>query len=122
MIACTARCQQPTLFVWCTLQHQTLLPSPGTPIVYGRNHRILRTPCVRLDAGTAPSVLILAPTRELAMQIAGVLEAAGAPLGLTTLCAYGGVPKPPQASISGPWHFLLVRSAAGAPNDAMLAG
>jgi hypothetical protein len=43
-------------------------------------------------------VLILAPTRELAMQIAGVLEAAGAPLGLATLCAYGGVPKPPQAS------------------------
>lgn len=54
------------------------------------------------NAGTVPSVLILAPTRELAMQIAGVLEAAGKPLGLTTLCAYGGVPKPPQV-----WHCCL---------------
>jgi len=47
-------------------------------------------------------VLTLAPTRELAMQIAGVLEAAGAPLGLTTLCVYGGVPKAPQVGHNPP--------------------
>ncbi len=52
-------------------------------------------------------MLILAPTRELAMQIAGVLEAAGAPLGLTTLCAYGGVPKLPQALESRLLHLVL---------------
>lgn len=52
-------------------------------------------------------MLILAPTRELAMQIAGVLEAAGKPLGLSTLCAYGGVPKPPQASCMTRLLFLL---------------
>lgn len=39
---------------------------------------------------------MLAPTRELAMQISAVLEEAGEAAGLRTLCAYGGVPKPPQ--------------------------
>ncbi len=41
---------------------------------------------------------MLAPTRELAQQIAAVLEEAGARAGLRALCAYGGVPKPPQAA------------------------
>ncbi len=44
-----------------------------------------------------PFLLALAPTRELAQQIAVVLEEAGAPASLRTLCAYGGVSKPPQA-------------------------
>ena len=39
---------------------------------------------------------MLSPTRELALQIAAVMEEAGASSGLKTLCAYGGVPKPPQ--------------------------
>ena len=47
-------------------------------------------------AGRGPYVLILSPTRELALQIAAVMEEAGASSGLKTLCAYGGVPKPPQ--------------------------
>ena len=42
-------------------------------------------------------MLVLAPTRELAQQIAAVLEEAGSRAGLRTLCAYGGVPKNPQA-------------------------
>ena len=42
-------------------------------------------------------MLVLAPTRELAQQIAAVLEEAGAAASLRTLCAYGGVPKPAQA-------------------------
>ena len=42
-------------------------------------------------------MLVLAPTRELAQQIAAVLEEAGAPAALRTLCAYGGVPKQAQA-------------------------
>ena len=50
----------------------------------------------RAVAGRGPYVLILSPTRELALQIAAVMEEAGAPSGLKTLCAYGGVPKPPQ--------------------------
>lgn len=42
-------------------------------------------------------MLVLAPTRELAQQIAAVLEEAGAAASLRTLCAYGGVPKRAQA-------------------------
>lgn len=47
--------------------------------------------------GRTPSVLVIAPTRELAVQISEVLENAGKPVGLTALCVYGGVPKHPQA-------------------------
>lgn len=47
-------------------------------------------------AGKGPYALMLSPTRELALQIAAVMEEAGASSGLKTLCAYGGVPKPPQ--------------------------
>ena len=50
-----------------------------------------------LHAEKGPWALALAPTRELAQQIAAVLEAAGQPAGLATLCAYGGVPKQAQA-------------------------
>ena len=40
---------------------------------------------------------MLSPTRELAQQIAAVMEEAGEKVGIKTLCVYGGVPKPPQA-------------------------
>lgn len=50
--------------------------------------------CYVADKG--PYALMLSPTRELAQQIAAVMEEAGASSGLKTLCAYGGVPKPPQ--------------------------
>ena len=45
-------------------------------------------------AGVA--VLVLAPTRELAMQSEQVCAKAGAPIGLLSTCIYGGVPKGPQ--------------------------
>ena len=51
-----------------------------------------------MRTGKAPSVLMLSPTRELAMQIAAVMEEAGSRAGLTTICTYGGVPKHTQAS------------------------
>ena len=40
---------------------------------------------------------MLSPTRELAQQIAAVMEEAGQECGIKTLCVYGGVPKVPQA-------------------------
>ena len=52
---------------------------------------------IYLPPGKGPAALMLAPTRELAAQIAAVLEEAGAKVGLKTLCVYGGVPKGPQA-------------------------
>jgi len=42
-------------------------------------------------AGRAPRALVLVPTRELAVQVAGVLEPLGRALGLTTITVYGGV-------------------------------
>ena len=48
--------------------------------------------------GKNPTALVLAPTRELAQQIAVVLDEAGQAAGLRTLCVYGGVPKPPQTA------------------------
>ena len=41
-------------------------------------------------------MLVLAPTRELALQTFEVCESGGRPLGLRSVCCYGGVPKNPQ--------------------------
>eukprot|EP01118_Nematostelium_gracile_P014071 TRINITY_DN5414_c0_g1_i1.p1 TRINITY_DN5414_c0_g1~~TRINITY_DN5414_c0_g1_i1.p1 ORF type:complete len:610 (-),score=193.78 TRINITY_DN5414_c0_g1_i1:24-1853(-) len=43
-----------------------------------------------------PIVLVLSPTRELAMQIAEVCTAAGQNSNIRTVCLYGGVEKGPQ--------------------------
>jgi len=43
-----------------------------------------------------PQVLVLAPTRELALQIHTVLQEAGGPCGIASVCIYGGVPKRDQ--------------------------
>jgi len=40
-----------------------------------------------------PKMLIISPTRELAMQSQEVLEVAGASCGVRSVCVYGGVPK-----------------------------
>lgn len=45
------------------------------------------------------AMLVLAPTRELAMQSAVVLEAAGKPCGVKTACIYGGVAKHEQRGL-----------------------
>jgi ATP-dependent RNA helicase DDX21 len=43
-----------------------------------------------------PSVLILAPTRELARQVNEVVHLVGSPHGVTSLCVYGGAAYEPQ--------------------------
>ncbi|KAI9259354.1 P-loop containing nucleoside triphosphate hydrolase protein, partial [Sporodiniella umbellata] len=43
-----------------------------------------------------PSMLVVSPTRELAMQSAEQAEAAGRAIGVKSLCVYGGVDKQPQ--------------------------
>ena len=49
-----------------------------------------------LERGQGPSVLVLAPTRELACQIHDVVKQYGAPLGVRNACLYGGASKGPQ--------------------------
>lgn len=46
--------------------------------------------------GKGPAMLVLAPTRELAMQTAKVAAEAGATCGIRSCCIYGGVPKDVQ--------------------------
>ncbi|KAF5833186.1 P-loop containing nucleoside triphosphate hydrolase protein [Dunaliella salina] len=46
--------------------------------------------------GKGPFAVVMAPTRELALQINQVLEDAGSKCGIHSLCVYGGVPKKEQ--------------------------
>lgn len=50
-------------------------------------------------AAGKPQALVLAPTRELAIQVAEDLEAAAAELGIRILCLYGGKAYEPQIDI-----------------------
>ncbi|CAJ1457002.1 unnamed protein product [Effrenium voratum] len=45
----------------------------------------------------APTLLVIAPTRELAIQIQEEADKFGKAAGIRTVCCYGGAPKPPQA-------------------------
>lgn len=47
-------------------------------------------------SGKGPFALVMAPTRELAIQIAQVLDVAGSQVNVRVLCVYGGVPKKEQ--------------------------
>lgn len=49
-------------------------------------------------SGKRPVALVMAPTRELAIQISEVLAGAGAACGVRCVCVYGGVPKGPQVA------------------------
>merc|ERR1712240_279190 len=49
-----------------------------------------------LKRGEGPIVLVLAPTRELAVQIQEVAEQFGKASRLRSACVYGGAPKGPQ--------------------------
>ncbi|KAJ7287961.1 hypothetical protein O6H91_Y312700 [Diphasiastrum complanatum] len=50
----------------------------------------------RRPYGRAPSVIVLAPTRELAKQVHADFEFYGNAVGLSSLCVYGGAPYGPQ--------------------------
>jgi ATP-dependent RNA helicase DDX5/DBP2 len=43
-------------------------------------------------------MLVLAPTRELAVQIQEETQKFGRPIGIRSVCCYGGAPKYPQIS------------------------
>lgn len=45
------------------------------------------------------SVLVVAPTRELALQTHDTLSALGKPFGIASVAVFGGVPKEPQVNM-----------------------
>jgi ATP-dependent RNA helicase DBP3 len=47
----------------------------------------------KASKGGCPKMLIVSPTRELAMQSQEVLDVAGSSCGVRSVCVYGGVPK-----------------------------
>mmetsp|Transcript_58629 Transcript_58629/g.110308 ORF Transcript_58629/g.110308 Transcript_58629/m.110308 type:complete len:561 (-) Transcript_58629:78-1760(-) len=49
------------------------------------------------DCSTGPAILVLAPTRELVVQIEEAAAKFGQSASVSTVVVYGGVPKPPQA-------------------------
>jgi len=51
------------------------------------------------DRGRQPSALVLAPTRELAVQVAEAITRYGAALGARVLAVYGGQPITPQLKV-----------------------
>ena len=53
---------------------------------------------LRANPQMGPVILVLAPTRELAMQIDEQAQKFGAPLGIRSVCCYGGAPKGQQLS------------------------
>lgn len=61
-----------------------------------------------LRPGDGPIALVLAPTRELAMQIQVECEKFGASLRLRSLCVYGGVPRGPQIRTLGRGIEILI--------------
>jgi superfamily II DNA/RNA helicase len=61
----------------------------------------------RLQAGPAPSGLVLAPTRELAAQIVTELEHVAAPKGLRVAAVYGGVGINAQAARAKRAHVIV---------------
>ena len=50
-------------------------------------------------SGEGPTVLILLPTRELAQQVDEVARIYCKPMGLETVCCFGGASKNTQAQI-----------------------
>jgi len=57
--------------------------------------RVLATTRSRSSKPTV-SVLVVAPTRELALQTHETLSALGRPFGIASVAVFGGVPKEPQ--------------------------
>ena len=78
------------------------------------------TPCAAASPGR-PSALVMAPTRELAMQIQDECRKFGQTSGMSSVCLYGGAPKGGQlAEMRRGVHIIIV--TPGRLNDFLEAG
>lgn len=75
---------------------ESLVPTP-TPTAHPPTHPPLPPTCSEIGSGgVSPAAVIMAPTRELAMQISEEARKFARPLRLRTALLYGGAPKGPQ--------------------------
>ncbi|KAG6849796.1 hypothetical protein H0H93_005046 [Arthromyces matolae] len=58
--------------------------------------RLITRPSTNKKSTSTVSVLVVAPTRELAIQTHDTLSALGKPFGIASVAVFGGVPKEPQ--------------------------
>lgn len=58
--------------------------------------KLLKNPAPSGKSKSTISVLVVAPTRELAIQTHDTLSALGKPFGIASVAVFGGVPKDPQ--------------------------
>ncbi len=76
------------------------IAATGSGKTLGFGLPMMRHICAQKEGGVVrgkgPFAIVMAPTRELACQIAEVLEDAGSRCGVSCVCVYGGVPKGPQ--------------------------
>ena len=59
------------------------------------------------------TILVVAPTRELAIQTHETLESIGAPFGIKSVCVYGGVDKGPQKKLLATPSLRIVVGTPG---------
>jgi ATP-dependent RNA helicase DDX5/DBP2 len=81
--------------------HKLMLESDSEPVErvpFVRENQRGRRPTSnnRSRLGRSPKVLVLAPTRELTLQIESEAQKYSRATGLSALCLYGGTPKGPQ--------------------------
>ena len=75
----------------------------------------------RVNPMQGPSLLTLAPTRELAMQIEVECQKFGMPLGIRSVCCYGGAPKGQQLMAMRQGCHVVI-GTPGRVNDFLEAG
>ena len=62
--------------------------------------RLVNCPATQINnSNSTVSVLVVAPTRELALQTHDTLSALGKPFGIASVAVFGGVPKEPQVKM-----------------------
>jgi ATP-dependent RNA helicase DBP3 len=93
-IAETGRCATSCTYHTCALKFIFL---SGKTLAFGipALARLMTRP-LPTDSSSTISVLVVAPTRELALQTHDTLNEIGTPLGIASVAVFGGVPKEPQ--------------------------
>jgi len=83
--------------------HRTHSQNSGKTLAFGipALSRLITSASSRLSnpKSSTVTVLVVAPTRELAIQTHDTLSALGAPFGIASVAIFGGVPKEPQVKM-----------------------